>query len=875
MADDIAAVPAAGTDEQRLHELGYAQELRRRMSGFSNFAVSFTIISILSGCLTLYGYGMNTGGPAIIVWGWPIVGIMTLMVGLSMAEVCSSFPTAGGLYYWAAKLAPKNGPAWSWFTGWFNFLGQVAITAGIDFGCAFFINALLNLEWGVSTAHWVTILIFAGVLFLHGVMNQFGIRLVALLNNVSVWWHILGVLIIVAVLAFVPSKHASTTYVFTNIVNNTGWHSTFYVLLLGLLLAQYTFTGYDASAHMTEETHSASRSGPRGIVMSIVVSLIAGWVLLIGITFAIQETHYSLYTGALVPPAQIFVTAIGATGAKLLLLVIIGAQLFCGMSSVTANSRMIYAFSRDGALPGSNLWHQVNKRTRTPTNAIWLAAGGALILGLPYLWNSAAYAAVTSIAVIGLYIAYVMPTYLRLRQGENFKRGPWHLGRWSYLVGTIAVIWVVFITILFMLPTASPIGWGNFNYTVDGRARGDRLRRHLLAGLGEELVHRAQGPGLAGGTGRDRAGAFHLMPADQGARPRRGLLTLEQLRVAIGEGEIDTVVLAFTDMQGRLQGKRLSAEFFLDEVAEHYSEGCNYLLAVDVDMNTVDGYAMSSWDRGYGDFVMAPDMATLRRLPWHEGTRPGDRRPDLAGRRAGAGLAAADPGGADGEAGRTRLGGTGRDRARVRRLPGLLRAGRGQGLPRSGPGQPVQRGLLDPGHLPDRAAAAPDQEPDGRGRPVRGVGQGRVQPRPARDRVPLRRGGDHLRQPLDLQDRREGDRGPGREQHHVHGQAERPRGQLLPHPPVLARGGRDSGAGRGRAVRPVQARRALPGRPARGACASWPCATRRTSTPTSATSRAASPPPRSAGGRTTAPARCGWSGTGPRCGWRTGCPAAT
>jgi amino acid transporter len=265
---------------------------------------------------------------------------------------------------------------------------------------------------------------------------------------------------------FVPSHHASASYVFSGIVNNTGWHSTFYVLLLGLLLAQYTFTGYDASAHMTEETHNAARSGPRGIVLSIVVSLFAGWVLLIGITFAIQKAHYADYTGALVPPAQIFATAIGDTGAKLLLLVAIGAQLFCGMSSVTANSRMIYAFSRDGALPGSGLWHKVNKRTRTPTNAIWLAAAGALILGLPYLGNSAAYYAVTSIATIGLYIAYVIPTFLRLRQGESFKRGPWHLGRWSYLVGAIAVIWVIFITILFMLPTASPITVGNFNYAI-------------------------------------------------------------------------------------------------------------------------------------------------------------------------------------------------------------------------------------------------------------------------------------------------------------------------------------------------------------------------------------------------------------------------
>jgi amino acid permease (GABA permease) len=454
---------ALTSDEETLHRLGYAQELRRRMSGFSNFAVSFTIISILSGCLTLYGYGMVTGGPSVIVWGWPFVGVMTLFVGLAMAEVCSSFPTAGGLYYWSAKLARKNGPAWSWFTGWFNFLGQVAITAGIDFGAALFIHALFSLAFGMSVAHGITVVIFALVLLVHGLLNQFGIRLVALLNNVSVWWHITGVLIIVAVLAFVPSHHQSVGFVFGHFTNGTGLVlPSFYIVLIGLLLAQYTFTGYDASAHMTEETHNASTAGPRGIVMSIVVSLFAGWVLLIGITFAIQ--HYAAESSVAVPPEQIFADALGKTGAELLLLVAIGAQLFCGMSSVTANSRMIYAFSRDGALPGSAFWHQVNKRTRTPTNAIWLAAVGALILGLPYLWNPAAYFAVTSIATIGLYIAYVTPTFLRLRRGESFERGPWHLGRWSYVVGVIAVVWVAFITILFMLPEAGPIHWSNFNY---------------------------------------------------------------------------------------------------------------------------------------------------------------------------------------------------------------------------------------------------------------------------------------------------------------------------------------------------------------------------------------------------------------------------
>lgn len=453
------------SDTSQLHQLGYAQELARHMSGFSNFAVSFTIISILSGALTLYGFGLNTGGPAVIVWGWPFVGLMTLFVGLSMAEVCSSYPTAGGLYYWSAKLAKQNGAAWSWFTGWFNFLGQVAVTAGIDFGAAFFLNAFLDLQFGFDARPWHTILLFGLILILHGALNQFGVKVVAIFNDISVWWHIVGVAIIVIVLAVVPEKHQSTSFVFTKFVNNTGWGSSFYVALIGLLLAQYTLTGFDASAHMTEETHDPSIAGPRGIVMSILVSIAAGWVLLIGLTYAIQSYDSATGSATGVPPAQIFIDAVGSTGGKLLLLIAIGAQLFCGMASVTANSRMIYAFSRDGALPASALWHSINPRTRTPTNAIWLAAGGAFLLGLPYLWNVTAYAAVTSIAVIGLYIAYVLPTFLRLRQGDAFEPGPWNLGRWSRPIGVVAVLWVAFITVLFMLPTASPVTRLTFNYT--------------------------------------------------------------------------------------------------------------------------------------------------------------------------------------------------------------------------------------------------------------------------------------------------------------------------------------------------------------------------------------------------------------------------
>jgi len=460
------SVQAQSADVEALHKMGYAQELRRRMSTFNNFAVSFTIISILSGCLTLYGYGMNTGGPIVMNIGWPLVGLFVLVVGLAMAELASSYPTAGGLYYWAAKLGGKNSAGWSWFTGWFNLLGQVGITAGIDFGLALFADALLNALFNYPTSPGWIVLIYAVVLFLHGLLNTFGVGLVALLNDISVWWHLIGVAIIFVVLFFVPSHHQSVGFIFTNFVNNTGFSFggvPIYVFLIGLLLAQYTFTGYDASAHMTEETNNAALAGPRGIVWSIVVSLIAGWILLIAVTGAIQ--NYAAEASAVTPGAQVFLDAAGHNLGLFLLFIIVGAQFYCGMSSVTANSRMIYAFSRDGAVPGSEFWHKINPRTRTPTNSIWFAAVGAFILGLPYLYSPVAYFAVTSIAVIGLYIAYGMPILLRLLAGEKFQRGPWHLGRWSYVIGWIAVIWIGFIAILFVLPQAAP---GNtattFNY---------------------------------------------------------------------------------------------------------------------------------------------------------------------------------------------------------------------------------------------------------------------------------------------------------------------------------------------------------------------------------------------------------------------------
>lgn len=468
---------SADADSRRLHELGYAQELDREMGWFSNFAVSFTIISILTGGITTYYLAMNAGGPRTATLGWLFVGLMSTIVGLAMAEVCSAYPTAGGLYYWAAKMAkPHLAPVASWFTGWFNLIGQVAVTASIDFGLATIIGFFLQITvWeGFAAKPWQILVIYGLILVAHGLINSFGVKLVALLNDISVWWHLTFTVIIVVSLFVMPDTTTPIGEVFTGYANTTGFGNgilaTIWVTAVGLMLAQYTITGFDASAHMTEETHNAAVSGPRGIVTAIWVSVVAGFILMVGLSVAVPyaagtDEYAEVAAGGILAGPKIILDAVGGDFAKVLLLAIIVAQFFCGMASVTANSRMIYAFARDGAIPGSGLWHQINPRTRTPTNSIWFAVVGAGLLGLPSLYTNESYAvaffAIVSVAVVGLYVSYVIPVFLR-RINPSFQPGPWQLGRASGVIGWLAVAWVLFILFPLLGPQFNPFPEGEF-----------------------------------------------------------------------------------------------------------------------------------------------------------------------------------------------------------------------------------------------------------------------------------------------------------------------------------------------------------------------------------------------------------------------------
>ena len=454
-------------DERRLAEMGYKQELNRNWSGFSNFAISFSIISILAGCFTSFGLGWNNGGPAAIAWGWPIIATLILVIGMCMSELVSAYPTSGGIYWWAAKL---GGAKAGFYTAWLNLIGLLAIVASVSYGCATFLD--LTLGTFDSSYHSGNLnrifLIFMAVLVLGSLVNIFSSHLLAVLNNISVWWHVIGAAAVVLILLLVPSHHASVGSVFTHTVNNTGFFGShthglgflFYVLPLSVILTQYTITGYDASAHLSEETKSAGNAAARGIWQSIFYSGIGGWILLLSFLFAVQDEAKVTAGGGGV--AIIFSQALTSKWAGLVLLISAAGQFFCAVACLTSTTRMLYAFSRDRAIPGATYWSRLN-HNRVPVYGVVASAVVAAVLTLPALVKvdvggapvPIAFFAVVSIGVVGLYLAFAIPIYYRWRLGDKFRTGSWSLGRHYKWMAPLALIEIAVTSLIAMLPTSA------------------------------------------------------------------------------------------------------------------------------------------------------------------------------------------------------------------------------------------------------------------------------------------------------------------------------------------------------------------------------------------------------------------------------------
>jgi amino acid transporter len=514
---DEARVIAA--DIETLHQMGYRQELVRRMSGFSNYAISLSIICILSGGITSFHQGLCSVGGASIGIGWPAASLLALAFAATMGQVASAFPTAGGLYHWAAILGDRG---WGWATAWFNLGGLVTALAAVNVGAFQFgfqaIGPWLGYppqSFSESARMALQIAVVVAVTGSQAMFNHLGIRVTTWLTDFSGYLIlVVAAALTVAMLWCAPSHDFSRLVTWTNysglpkespvwpLTDNVPW-----LFALGFMLPMYTITGFDASAHAAEETVGAAHHVPRAIVRSVLVSGVFGWAMLAAVVLAIPNMNEAAAQGE-----NAFYWIMGRVLPGWLGLVlcagIVIAQYLCGLAIVTSASRMTYAFARDGGLPWSKPLRKVSTRFGSPAIAIWVVA--ALAIG--FTIYTPVYTTIATVCVIFLYLSYGLPTLLGLiAYGRRWTAmGPWSLGGWYRVLAVICVVSVAFLLVIGVQPPNEKALWivlGSFaltaaiwfsymRYRFDGPPKGVLLLRRSA----EEMAETSLAPDASGGS---------------------------------------------------------------------------------------------------------------------------------------------------------------------------------------------------------------------------------------------------------------------------------------------------------------------------------------------------------------------------------------
>ncbi len=452
-------------DMKVLHGMGYAQELSRSMSKFSNFAISFSIICILSGGINSFAQAISSVGGAGAGIGWIVGCVLSGMFALAMAQIASAFPTAGGLYHWSSIL---GGRFWGWLTAWLNLLGLITVLGAINIGTAYFFAGTFGGMFGFTGTDTQVVVFVAVITAVQALFNHLGIKVTTLLTDISgyIIFATTAVLVI-ACLYYAPAIDISRLWTFTNFSGEAGGNvfpqsdNVGYLFLLCLLLPVYTITGYDASAHTSEETKSAATSVPQGIVNAVFWSSLIGWVMICSITLAIPDLAVAAGQGW----GMFFGTmdAIMPAGLKTVLyLGIFIAQLLCGLATVTSASRMLFAFSRDDGVPGaSKALASVSAKYRTPVNAIWTSTVLCILYVLLAMSikieGTSIYVIVVNSTLVFLFLSFTVPLVAGLFAFGTAKwptPGPWAMSAGVYKL--VTVLSVVGMGVILFIAVAPP-----------------------------------------------------------------------------------------------------------------------------------------------------------------------------------------------------------------------------------------------------------------------------------------------------------------------------------------------------------------------------------------------------------------------------------
>ncbi|KAL1700553.1 amino acid permease-domain-containing protein [Schizophyllum commune] len=475
------AIATATADEALLAELGYKQEFQRAFRPIEVFGVSLSIIGLLPSIASVLFYALPNGGGPGMVWGWFAASILILSVAAAMGELASAAPTSGGLYFWTYSL---SSPRWRtllcWIVGYANTIGSVAAVASIDWGCAVQVMAAAgigrSLLFFCLSADEVASATYALLLVTHALLCSIGTQALARLQSFYVGVNgLLCLALLIALPICTPSDKRNTASFALGSegwVNLNGWPSGF-AFIMSFLAPLWTICSFDSAVHISEEATNAARAVPMAIVGACAVGGVVGFAINIALAFCMGTDIEALYDSEQ-PLAAILLPAFGQKGtlASRAFVVAVhvkfncGGEYMMGSSMLLAASRQTFAFSRDGALPFSNWLYRMNDFTGTPVNTVWFVAFLSLLLGLLAFAGDQAINAVFSLSVIALYIAYIIPIVARFTGDNDFKPGPFSLGRWSFPISFLAVAFMTLMSVVFLFPATPNPAVPDMNYSV-------------------------------------------------------------------------------------------------------------------------------------------------------------------------------------------------------------------------------------------------------------------------------------------------------------------------------------------------------------------------------------------------------------------------
>ncbi|MCJ1308759.1 hypothetical protein MMC25_002413 [Agyrium rufum] len=450
-------------DEEVLAALGYKPEFKREFSLWTSFCVSFAVLGLLpSFAATLY-YGMGYAGTPGMVWGWLIAMIFIQCVAMSMAELCSSMPTSGGLYYASAVLAPPGwGPLAAWITGWSNWLGQVTGAPSVDYALAAMILAAASISNpDYIPQDWHTFLLTTLIMLIHGCISSMPTRWIAQFNSYGSSFNIVALFVVVVMIPTASSnreaqglpKFAPSKEVWGDIYNGTDW-PTGLAVLMTFVAVIWTMSGYDAPFHLSEECSNANIASPRAIVLTSGVGGVMGWFLQLVVAYTVIDIPSVIDSDLGQPWAAYLLQVMPQKTA----LAVLGITIICafsmGQGCMVAASRVTFAYARDGCFPFSGWIARVNNRTQTPVNAVWFNTVIGICMTLLIFGGTVAIGAIFSIAAVAAFVAFTIPIFIRVFfVGDRFRPGPWNLGRWSMPIGIAACSFVLVMVPILCLPS--------------------------------------------------------------------------------------------------------------------------------------------------------------------------------------------------------------------------------------------------------------------------------------------------------------------------------------------------------------------------------------------------------------------------------------